>query len=157
MIDALKLIISLALCFLAAVVGSVFTTPAIPVWYAALAKPPFSPPNWLFGPVWTLLYALMGISAYLVWRKGLGDAKVRVALSVFIVQLVLNSIWSIAFFGLRSPMAGFVVIVALWLAILMTIVKFKELSMAASVLLVPYILWVSFAAVLNLSIWILNY
>jgi translocator protein len=141
-------------CELAGVVGSVFTFPQITTWYASLAKPEFSPPNWVFGPVWTTLYLLMGLAAYMVWKKGGKGAQEGLAL--FIGQLVLNTLWSLAFFGMRSPLYGLIVIAALWLAIAGTIWKFNEVSKTAALMMVPYILWVSFAAVLNYSIWALN-
>jgi benzodiazapine receptor len=154
--DIIKLIVSIVACQCAGIIGSVFTTPAIPTWYAALEKPTFTPPNWLFAPAWIILYVLMAIAAFLIWRKGLGEEGVKSALIIFLVQLVLNALWSIVFFGLQSPLYGMVVILALWIAILLTIIKFFKLSTAAGALLLPYILWVSFAAVLNVSIWVLN-
>jgi benzodiazapine receptor len=142
----------IALCKAVGVAGSIFTAQAIPEWYAFLNKPSFSPPNWLFGPVWVTLYALMGIAAFLVWRKaGMGQA-----LGVFALQLALNAAWSPIFFGLQNPLLGLVCIVAMWLAIVWTIVQFGRVSRAAALLLVPYLLWVSFATVLNLSIVLLN-
>lgn len=155
-INWLKLVASILVCFLAAGIGGYFTAQSIPTWYAALEKPSFSPPNWVFGPVWTLLYLLMGISAYLVWERGLGARGVKKALGVFGLQLVLNALWSIAFFGMRSPIAGFAVIVALWATILFTILEFRKVDKMAWWLLAPYILWVSFAAFLNFSIVMLN-
>ena len=154
--EILKLFVSLIICQLAGVIGSLFTTPAIPTWYATLVKPTFNPPNWVFAPVWTTLFLLMGISAFLVWRKGTGNPQVNLALRFFIIQLVLNSIWSVLFFGLKSPILGFVEIILLWTFILLTILYFFKISRMAGILLLPYILWVSFAAVLNFSIWRLN-
>ncbi|MBS7631876.1 tryptophan-rich sensory protein [Candidatus Bathyarchaeota archaeon] len=154
--NIVKLIISIFVCQLAGVLGSIFTMPAIPTWYASLRKPAFSPPNWLFAPAWTTLYILMGVSVYLIWSKGLHKPHVKTALAVFLIQLILNAVWSPAFFGLRSPLAGFVIIVILWVAILLTILSFLRISKAAGLLLIPYIAWVSFAAVLNCSILILN-
>jgi len=155
-INMLKLVTSLVVSQCAGLIGSAFTTPAIPNWYAALQKPPFTPPNWLFAPAWITLYLLMGIAAFLVWRVGLDDRRVRVALMIFLIQLVLNALWSVAFFGLQSPLYGFIVIILLWLTILLTILSFARISSAAAWLLVPYILWVSFASALNISIWVLN-
>ena len=152
----LKLIASIVLCQMAGVIGAVFTSSAVPTWYAALRKPPFTPPGWVFSPVWITLYLLMGFSAFLVWNKGWGDSRVRIALSLFVVQLVLNALWSLMFFGLRSPLAGLVDIVALWVFILLTTIYFFKVSCTAGTLLMPYILWVSFAAILNFSIWRLN-
>ena len=108
--DVLKLVVSLVACQCAGLIGSVFTTPAIPTWYASLEKPFFTPPNWLFAPAWVTLYVLMAIAAFLVWRKGLSEEGVKTALIIFLVQLVINAFWSVAFFGLKSPIAGAVVI-----------------------------------------------
>ena len=153
---ALGIVIAVAFCELAGAVGSIFTTPAIPVWYAGLAKPSFNPPNWVFAPVWTILYALMGIAAYLVYEKGPRTTPVRRALAVFGVQLALNTLWSIVFFGARSITGGIVVILLLWASILASIRLFARVSRPAAVLLVPYILWVSFATVLNITLYRLN-
>ncbi|MCC6934212.1 MAG: tryptophan-rich sensory protein [Candidatus Yanofskybacteria bacterium] len=151
-----KLIIAVAVSQLAGGVGSLFTTPAIPGWYAGLLKPAVAPPNWVFAPVWTTLFLLMGIAAFLVWQKGLGRRDVRIALGVFVGQLALNTLWSVLFFGLRAPGAAFVEILILWLGIAATIVAFAKISRPAAWLLVPYILWVSFAAYLNAALWLLN-
>jgi benzodiazapine receptor len=155
-LDIVRLIASLLICQAAGLVGAVFTTPAIPAWYAKLTKPAFTPPNWLFGPVWTGLYLMMGISLFLVWRQGAAGKQVGHALVLFGVQLLLNVVWSALFFGLRSPLLGFVEIVFLWVAILLTILSIVKVSMPAGLLLLPYIVWVSFAAVLNYSLWRLN-
>jgi benzodiazapine receptor len=154
--DVVKLLVSLVACQFAGAIGSIFTTPAIPTWYATLQKPSFSPPNWLFAPAWITLYLLMGVAAFLIWRQGLAQKGVRAALVIFLVQLVLNALWSVVFFGLQSPLWGVVVIIALWIAILITIIKFFKLSTAAGSLMLPYILWVSFAAVLNIAVFMLN-
>jgi len=154
--DIVKLVVSLVACQLAGVVGSIFTTSAIPTWYAALEKPPFTPPSWLFAPAWITLYLLMGISAFLIWRRGFDNRQVKIALIIFLVQLVLNALWSVVFFGLESPLYGIVVIVVLWVAILLTMLRFWKLSTAAGALLLPYLLWVTFASMLNISIFILN-
>jgi benzodiazapine receptor len=156
MSKALKLIISILVCQGAGVIGSVFTSPAIPTWYASLEKPSFNPPNWIFAPVWTLLFLLMGISLYLIWERGLENKKVRTAIFIFSVQLALNIVWSVIFFGLQAPLYAFVEIIILWLAILITIISFYKISKLAAFLLLPYILWVSFASILNFSIMILN-
>ena len=150
-----KLIAALALCFLAAYLGSIVTMPAIPAWYASLNKPFFNPPNWIFGPVWTILYFLMAVSAWLIWRE-IWDDEVRLALSLFAVQLVLNVLWSVIFFGSRSPFPGFVEILILWLAIFLTIRAFFKISKTAGWLMVPYFLWVTFAAFLNLTVAVMN-
>lgn len=154
--DVIKLVVSIVACQCAGAIGSIFTTSAIPTWYAALEKPFFTPPNWLFAPAWITLYLLMAIAAFLIWRQGLRRGEVRGALIIFLVQLVLNALWSVVFFGLQSPFWGIVVIIALWVAILLTIIRFFKLSTAAGALLVPYILWVSFASALNIAIWVLN-
>lgn len=150
-----KLVISIALPFIAGGIGSYFTYPAIDSWYRTLEKPSFSPPDFLFGPVWTILYILMGISFYLVWSSA-RSKKREWAMKLFIFQLVLNASWSIVFFGLQNPLIGLINIVALWFGIILTIHIFSHISKSASYLLYPYIVWVTFAAVLNLAIVILN-
>ena len=154
--NILKLVISIVACQCAGLIGSIFTTPAIPTWYETLAKPSFTPPNWLFAPAWVTLYVLMGVAVFLVWRKGLGIKNVKAALITFLVQLVLNALWSALFFGAKSLVGGAVVIVLLWIAILFTILRFFKISTAAGGLLIPYILWVTFASALNISILALN-
>ncbi len=152
----IKAIFAILLCLSAGGIGSAFTTPAIPGWYATLVKPSFSPPDWVFAPAWTVLYILMGLAAALVWSKGLQNPQVRTALVVFLVQLILNMIWSVLFFGLRSPLYGLVDIVFLWIMILVTIAQFSKVSTPAALLMIPYILWVTFASGLNLGIFLLN-
>ncbi len=154
--DILKLIVSLIICQLAGFVGSLFTTPSIPTWYASLEKPSFNPPNWVFSPVWISLFVVMGISLFLVWQKSLHYPGVRGAMLWFAIQLFLNMLWSVLFFGLKSPLFAFIGIIFLWVAIFLTLVKSFKVSRLAGVLLVPYICWVSFAAILNFSIWNLN-
>ena len=145
-----KLIVSIFVCEAAGILGSVFTINSVNTWYTTLNKPFFNPPSWLFGPVWTLLYLLMGISLYLVWEKK------KVNLKWFWTQLALNSIWSIIFFGLKNPSIAFVEIVFLWYSIFRTIKDFEKINKIAAILLYPYLFWVSFASVLNLAIVILN-
>ena len=152
----LKLISSVISCELVGILGAFFTTTAIPTWYAHLNKPSFSPPNWLFGPVWTLLYLLMGISVYLIWSKGLKKKSIKSALKLFLVQLALNFIWTPIFFGLRSLEFGLIVIVAMWIYIFLTIKSFYPISKLSAYLLIPYLLWVSFATILNASLALLN-
>jgi tryptophan-rich sensory protein len=152
----LKLVIALLLPQLAGLVGTFFTTPSIDSWYKSLVRPELAPPNWVFAPVWITLYLLMGIAAYLVWKRGWKKPGVKEGLCLFFSQLVLNSSWSVIFFGLHNPRAAFVEIISLWLAILATLVTFAKTSRPAAWLLLPYLLWVSFAAYLNYSIWILN-
>lgn len=154
-IDILKLVASVILCQVAGFLGSVFTTPAIPTWYKTLNKPFFTPPNWIFSPVWIILFIMMGISLFFVWRES-GRPGFKPALLFFFLQLILNVFWSIAFFGLRSPWLGLMDIVALWIAIFLTIRYFLRVSKFAGVLLIPYLVWVSLATLLNFSIWILN-
>jgi tryptophan-rich sensory protein len=149
------LAVSIALCFGAALLGSVFTTPSIPTWYAGLIKPSWTPPDWVFGPVWSALYVMMAVAAWLVWRRG-GLAAARLPVTLFMIQLALNVAWSILFFGLRLPGMAFAEIVILWSAILVTSIAFRQLSRAAGYLLLPYLFWVSFAAALNFAIWQMN-
>lgn len=154
--NIIKLVTSIIICLFAGFIGSIFTSPSIPTWYATLIKPSFNPPDWIFAPVWTALFALMGISLYLVWNKGLQDKKVKISLSLFGLQLVLNVLWSFLFFGLHSPFYAFLEIIILWIAIVLTILNFFKVSRTAGLLLLPYIFWISFAAILNFSIWRLN-
>ncbi len=155
-IDSKKLIFCILICEIAGVIGSIFTVASITTWYAALSKPLFSPPNWVFAPVWTILYALMGISLYLVWMKGLKIKGVKPAINAFAVQLALNTTWSIIFFGAHSPFYAFINIVLLLAAIIWTMVEFYKVSKQAAYLMIPYLLWVLFATFLNYSIWMLN-
>ena len=152
--DLKKILISLVVCQAAGVIGALFTMPAIGGWYAFLNRPSFAPPNWVFAPAWTALFFLMGISLYLIWKRGLKEN--RDAILTFILQLVLNTWWSVIFFGLGYIGIAFIEIIALWLAIFLTILKFAKVSKVASFLLLPYILWVSFAGVLNFFFWKLN-
>lgn len=154
--DFLSASVAILICELAGFVGAIFTMPAIDVWYANLNKSALNPPSWIFGPVWTTLFALMGIAAYLVWRRGWEKPKVKVALYLFGIQLLLNILWSFLFFGQRDPLAALMEISVLWLAILMTLVFFRRVSRVAGWLLVPYLAWVSFAIYLNYAVWALN-
>lgn len=151
-----KLIFSIFICQMAGIIGSLFTFSAIPTWYAVLNKPAFSPPNWLFGSVWTTLYALMGISLYRVWINKTKKKEKMEGLAFFTIQLVLNAFWSILFFGLKNPMFAFFEIIFLWLFIALSIVKFQKVDKLSASLLIPYILWVSFASILNFAVWQLN-
>lgn len=132
------------------------TQTSVTTWYPTLTKPSFTPPDWLFAPVWTLLYAMMGVAAFLVWRRGLQRPRVRSALTAFGVQLLLNAGWSFAFFGARSPALGLVVILFLWGTVAWTLDRFFRLQRAAGWLLVPYLAWVTYALALNAAIWRLN-
>jgi len=150
--STLGLIGWLVLCFAAAALGSLYPPGE---WYGTLVKPPWNPPDWLFAPVWTVLYALMGVAAWLVWKRcRFGGASL--ALGAFIVQLALNAAWSWLFFGLHRPDLAFAEIVVLWVAILITLIQFWRLMRPAGILLAPYLAWVSFASVLNFTVWQLN-
>lgn len=148
----LVLIGFLLLSFLAASVGAVYLPGE---WYAGLAKPSWNPPNWVFGPVWTLLYFCIGLSGWLVWRQA-GWRAAAPAFVVYGLQLVLNAAWSWLFFGLHMPGLAFIEIVVLWLSILATAVMFSRKSSSAALLLLPYLCWVGFAGALNLALWLLN-
>jgi len=152
----LRFLVAAALPLLVGGLSGVATARGVRDWYPTLVKPSFNPPSWVFGPVWTVLYLMMGVAAFIVWQKGLAHAGVRAALAVFLLQLALNGLWSILFFGLRSPGWAFVEILALWVSIVATLVLFWRLDTTAGLLLVPYLGWVSFAALLNGSIWYLN-
>jgi len=149
----MRLILCFAVCLGAAGLGSLWTTPALRPWYASLSKPIWTPPNWLFGPVWTILYVAMAIAAWLVWRK---VGVTSIPMQLFLLQLLLNVAWSAVFFRLRSPGPAFVEIVMLWFAILATSVEFWRVVPPAGWLLLPYLIWVSYATALNFSIWRLN-
>lgn len=151
-----RLFLSLLVCLAAGIAGAMYTAQSVSWWYPMLNKPWFTPPAWLFAPVWTLLFVLMGVSLYLIWNKGLKKKLVTEAVALFGVQLVLNVGWSYLFFGLRNPMLALAEIVVLGGAILMTIKMFWKIEKKAAYLLVPYLLWVSFASVLNLAIVLLN-
>lgn len=153
--QAAALLVFVAISFAAPAVSAILSVFEPGEWYRGLNKPWFNPPNWIFGPVWTILYCAMGVAAWLVWRKGDGRALVW-PLGLFAVQLVFNALWTPLFFGMHRPGLALVDILALWLAIVATIVAFGSVSKGAAVLLVPYLLWVSFASVLNASIWWLN-
>jgi len=154
--NTVKLIVAIVVCQMAGVIGSFFTNPSIPTWYATLQKPSFTPPGWFIGAVWITLFTLMGISLYLVWDKRLKDKRVNASLFAFGIQLVLNILWSFLFFWLKSPLYGLIEIIILWIVIAFTIFKFYKISRSAGLLLLPYIIWVSVALTLNLSILILN-
>src|SRR5215211_2273779 len=162
--DSLRLGISIAAPLIAGVIGSIFTSESVSTWYQTIEKPSFNPPNWLFGPVWTMLYVMMGISLFLVWRATSTatfheDRRSRKELAAFIAfgtQLILNVLWSFLFFGLRSPQLAFAEIMILLISIVMTIVIFSKISKLAAVLMLPYAGWVTFASFLNLQIWLVN-
>ena len=152
----LKLVASIVLCQFVGLVGSIFTTPQVGNWYAFLTKPAFAPPNWIFAPVWTFLFLTMGVSLFLILINNDHKKDSSQALAWFVIQLVLNMAWSAVFFTLHSPLGGIFVIVALFIAILMTILKSLKISEPAGILLLPYLLWVGFASILNIAIFILN-
>ncbi len=143
------------ICFGAAFLGSIFTTPSVPTWYTSLAKPSWTPPSWIFGPVWSALYFMMALAAWLVWRRG-GLVAASIPIWLFMVQLGLNVLWSILFFGFHMPGIAFGEIVILWFAILATAIAFWRSTPSAGYLLLPYLIWVAFAAVLNFELWQLN-
>ena len=144
-----KLFVSVFTCLSVGILGSFFTNPNISSWYQYLNKPSFSPPNWLFAPVWTILYILMGISVSLIWQK-------KKPIKLFFIHLFLNFLWSVIFFGLRSPMFAFFEITILWILIFTLIKNYWKINKTASILLWPYLAWVSFASILNFAVWQLN-
>ncbi|MDQ7917914.1 TspO/MBR family protein [Mesonia sp. MT50] len=148
--------ISILVCLLVGFIDAIITQSGFDGWYLALQKPGFTPPNWLFGPVWTVLYMLMGIALGLVWNKGLHHVWVKTALYHFGFQLLLNTAWSIVFFGLKLPLLSLIIIISLFILVLFTIRWFKVVSPLAAYLLIPYIVWLGFIAVLNYEIWRLN-
>jgi tryptophan-rich sensory protein len=152
-----KFIASLSVCFGASGIGAIFMADdSISNWYAGLEKPNITPPDWVFGPVWTILYLLMGISVFIVWNKGLDYPKVKQALVLFLIQLSLNAAWTPLFFGFHLILAAFIEIVLLWFSILTTLLAFKGISARASMLLLPYLIWVGYAVILNGTIFYLN-
>jgi tryptophan-rich sensory protein len=151
-----KLIGSIAACYGAGAFGSLFTVSKIPTWYVTLEKPAYTPPNAVFMPVWFTLYALMGIAVFLIWRRGLQTEGVKSSFILFWVQLVLNALWSLVFFGYESIIGGFAIILTLGVILLITIIKFSRISKVAGGLLIPYISWIGIASSLNAGILILN-
>ncbi len=155
-IKVLRISITVALCLFIGFLGSIATQSSIDTWYPTLVKPSFNPPNWVFAPVWTTLYILIGIAAGIVWSKGFYHKWVKTALYHFGFQLLLNTAWSIFFFGMRNPLLAFIDIIALFILLLFTIKWFFVVNKMSAYLLIPYIFWVAFAAILNFSIWQLN-
>ncbi|MBP6913406.1 MAG: tryptophan-rich sensory protein [Candidatus Levybacteria bacterium] len=152
-----RFIVALSICFIIAGLGSLVTYPSIPTWYANLIKPFFTPPSFVFGPVWTILYIMMGTALYIVWDKKTKKRKLKkLAVKVFLLQLVLNFLWSYVFFYLNMLWMSVLVIVFLWVSIFICIKLFSKISKTASYLLYPYIVWVSFATLLNIAISVLN-
>ena len=151
-----RLICSVSACLLTGFLGSYATRDSITSWYAELSRPSFTPPDWTFGVVWPILYVMMGISAFLAWNVGIDKREVKVALCVFVLQLILNGLWTPIFFGLHLIGLALVEIIMMWVAILLTIFVFWRVSKSAALLLLPYVLWVSFAVVLNASLFLFN-
>ena len=156
--NSARLIISVLFCEGAGLIGAVFTGSSVNTWYAVLNKPSFSPPNFVFAPVWTTLYFLMGVALFLIWKnKSPKKKKLKEkGIQVFLLQLFLNVLWSVAFFGLHSPLLGLIAIVFLWALIFETIRQFSKVDKTSAFLLYPYIVWVSLALVLNFEIFRLN-
>lgn len=154
--DILKLAGSFLIVIIFAAIGSLATFSQIPTWYATLIRPEWAPPNWVFPVVWTTLYILMALALFLVWRKGLETKPAKVTVAVFLVQLAINALWSVVFFGLHSIVGGLGLIVMLWILILANIIVFYRISKWAGILLIPYIIWVTVASYLNYTVYILN-
>jgi translocator protein len=152
----LRFIISIIICQSAGIFGSLFTFEAVPDWYITLEKPFFAPPNWIFGPVWIILYFLMGVSLYIVWKDELKSKTRNVFFVVFAIQLILNALWSLLFFGLKSPLLGLIDILILDVMLVVTIFYAKRVSKYAAMLLIPYMVWIIIASVLNYAIMVLN-
>lgn len=155
-IDFVKLFVSIAVVLLIGFASSFFTAGSIDSWYKNIEKPAFNPPNWIFGPVWTILYIMIGLSFYLVWTSDAKSNLKNKAYIIFAVQLALNFIWTLLFFGNQMIFGAFAEIIFLWVAILLNILAFYRISKLSGILMIPYLLWVSFAALLNYSIGILN-
>jgi len=151
----IKLVVSIGVCLLAGIIGAIPTMQAIPTWYATLNKPSFTPPNWVFGPVWTILFILIGIALFFVWESPRNRAR-DVGIILFAVQLAANVGWNFTFFGLESALYGVLAIIPLWILIAATIYQFNKVSRWAAYLMVPYILWVSIATILNIAIYLWN-
>jgi tryptophan-rich sensory protein len=152
----IRILAAVGVCFFIGFLGQLATQASIEDWFSSLNKPWFNPPDWIFGPVWTVLYILMGISAGIVWNKGFYHKWVKVALYHFAFQLLLNGFWSLLFFGLKEPFLALLDIIVLFVVLLFTIKWFKVVNETAGYLLIPYAVWVLFAAVLNFEIWRLN-
>jgi benzodiazapine receptor len=152
----IRLAIAVAIPLAVGGMSGLATAHGIQDWYPSLVKPSFTPPSWLFGPVWTLLYLMMGTAAFLVWQKGWESGAVKAALALFAIQLILNGLWSVLFFGMRWPGLAFAEILLLWISIGGTIALFWRVAPVAGLLLLPYDAWVTFAVVLNGAIWLLN-
>jgi len=154
--EGVGLAVAIAISLAVGGLGGIATSSSVSTWYQNLNKPSWNPPSWVFGPVWTLLYILMGVAVWLVWRLGWASPRVRTALVLFGAQLLFNLLWSVIFFGLRKPGWALLEIILLWGLILATLVQFYRLRPESGLLLVPYQLWVTFATALNAAIWWLN-
>jgi benzodiazapine receptor len=152
-LNIIKLLICIFICEFAGIIGSIFNIKSIPKWYSKIKKPSFNPPSWIFGPVWTILYLLMGISLYLVWNSGKITTLVII---IFSIQLILNMVWSFLFFGIKKPGYAFAEIILLWISIISMMFVFYQISNIAGLIQIPYLMWVTFASVLNFSLWKLN-
>jgi translocator protein len=154
--NTIKIVTEFLKVALVASVGGLVTAPSVKGWYTTINKPPFNPPSWLFSPVWTTLFMLMAISAYLVLKNSQDSKQLNKSIGIYNIQLGLNLLWSILFFGLKNPTYAFIEIIILWGAILYTIILFRKVNKTSAILLIPYLLWVSFAAFLNLTIVLIN-
>lgn len=152
----LLLAFALGICLLAGYAGSYYTTPSIPTWYAGLEKPDLNPPSWVFAPVWTALYVMMGLSLYLMLSRGLNNRDVQFGIALFLFQLLLNVSWSFAFFSVHSLFLALMVIIALWAILICTVIQAFRVTAGAGALLIPYLIWVTFALYLNYAIMQLN-
>jgi len=152
----LKIVLMVVLCVTVGYLSGLVTRESILTWYVTLNKPSFNPPNWVFAPVWTLLYIMMGVAAGMVWTSNSDEQTTKKALGFFAIQLGLNALWSCLFFGLHNPLLALIEIILLWLMIFETYNMFKKINKTAGLLLLPYLAWVSFATILNASIWWLN-
>ncbi len=152
----LKLIICIVICEGVGIIAGLATRESISTWYQTLNKPSFNPPNFIFAPVWTVLYLLMGISLFLIWKDGLNDSLTKFAFFFFLFHLLVNGLWSFVFFKFQSLLGAFIIIIFLLILILLTIILFYKINKVASFLLIPYFIWVSYATILNFSIWRLN-
>lgn len=151
-----KLITALGVTLITGFIGTFFTAEPLTTWYTNLNKPYWTPPDWAFGPIWTMIYILIGIAAYLIWKNGLERKDVKIALLVFALQLILNLLWSVLFFGFKSIYGGLIEIIILWITILFNFILFYRISKFAGILFLPYLVWVTIASYLNYSIYILN-
>ena len=152
-----RIVLVVTTCLVIGYLSGTVTRESITTWYPTLVKPIFNPPNWIFAPVWTLLYAMMGVAGGIIWNHlETNKEQVKKAFTFFIIQLALNALWSYLFFGLHNPLLALLEIIILWLMIFETYVQFKSINKLAGWLLIPYLGWVSFATILNASIWWLN-